>query len=71
MLAYIYTYIHTQEAVDGRVMMRHLHTPMPTLDPTCVQTHTHTSQGASFIALPGALSLHTHTHTHTHTISVI
>ena len=35
-----------------------IHTPMPTLDLTCV----HTSRGRFFIALPGALLLHTHTH---------
>ena len=28
-----------------------------------VRTNTHTSRGASFIALPGALPLHAHTHT--------
>ena len=39
----------------------HIHTPMPTLDLTCAQIHTHTSRGASFIALPGAFPLHTHT----------
>ena len=38
------------------------HTPMPTIDLTCAQTHTHL--GRASIALPGALSLHTHTHTH-------
>ena len=37
---------------------------------SCVRTNTHTSRGASFIALPGALhDTHTHTHTHTHTSS--
>ena len=44
----------------------HIHTPMSTLDLTCVQTHTHTHiSGRFFIALPGALPLHTHRHTHT------
>ena len=41
--------------------MTDTHTPMPTLDLTCAQIHT--SRGASFIALPGALH-ETHTYTH-------
>ena len=75
-LAYMYIQTHTnscrQENDDDR------QSPMPTLDLTGSQTHTHTSRDALLIALPRALPLHTPissclleirlimTHTYTH-----
>ena len=52
-------YIHTQEAIDGRVMMKDIHTPMCSLHHMYVQTYTHIS--GRFMALPSALPLHTNT----------
>ena len=42
----------------------HTHTPMPTVDLTCAQTHSHIS-GRFFYSTPRSTSWHTHTHTHT------
>ena len=61
MLAYIHTHTRCCRRESDDNKHTHTHTPMPTLDLTCVQTHAHTSRGASFIALPGALLLRTHT----------
>ena len=62
----IHILTYTQEAIDGRVMTdtrTYTHPCLPLI--LRAHKHTHTSRGASFIALPGALP-DTHTHTHTH-----
>ena len=58
----MYLHTHTRSYRRESDHDRHTHTPMPNLGLTCAQTHT--SRGASFIALPGALH-DTHTLTHT------
>ena len=56
-LAYIYLHTHTRsyrrESDDDRHAHTYTHPCLPLI--LCVHKHTHTSQGSSFIALPGVL----------------